>query len=165
MGGKRKSAKRVQSKKKTTVPKVRRRGVGGRVSHALARDGRQLPPLCGTTTAHPATPPRPQCTAPLPFLGTLQVFKCPFCSHESSCEVKLDREAETGVIACRVCGEAFQTRISFLSDPVDVFCAWVDELNAARGSGGGAGGGGGSSAAAGGDGAGAAAGADADALT
>ena len=71
----------------------------------------------------------------------MQVFKCPFCSHESSCEVKIERDTETGKISCRVCGEAFQTRVSFLSDPVDVYCAWVDELNAARKDEGGGGGG------------------------
>jgi len=69
-------------------------------------------------------------------------FKCPFCSHEDACEVKLDRKTETGRIACRVCGEDFQCRISVLSDPVDVFCEWTDALEAARGGGGGGGGGG-----------------------
>ena len=59
-------------------------------------------------------------------------FKCPFCSHEDSCEVKLDRKTETGTIACRVCGEDFQCRISSLSDPVDVYCEWTDGLEAAR---------------------------------
>jgi transcription elongation factor Elf1 len=67
------------------------------------------------------------------------VFKCPFCAHESSCEVRLDREAETGTISCRVCGESFQTRVSYLSDPVDVFAAWVDELEAQKAGGGGGG--------------------------
>ena len=47
--------------------------------------------------------------------------------------MKLDRTAESGTISCRVCGEAFQTRISYLSDPVDVYCAWVDELQSASG--------------------------------
>lgn len=59
-------------------------------------------------------------------------FKCPFCNHEGSCEVKLSREAETGAISCRVCGENFQCRISYLSDPVDVFCDWIDELERVR---------------------------------
>ena len=72
-------------------------------------------------------------------------FKCPFCSHEDACEVKLDRKTETGRIACRVCGEDFQCRISVLSDPVDVFCEWTDALEAARGGGGGGGGAWGSS--------------------
>ena len=46
--------------------------------------------------------------------------------------MKLDRAAETGVISCRVCAESFQTRVTYLSDPVDVYCAWVDELKLTR---------------------------------
>lgn len=85
MGGKRKTKKKVVSKKKVTVPKQ---------------------------------------------------FKCPFCNHEGSCDVKLDRGAETGAIACRVCGESYQCRITYLSAPVDVFCDWIDELERLRGAGG-----------------------------
>ena len=57
--------------------------------------------------------------------------------------MKLDREAETGTIACRVCGETFQTRVTYLSDAVDVYCEWVDELKAQQEGGGGRGGAGG----------------------
>ena len=55
-------------------------------------------------------------------------FKCPFCSSEASCEVKLNRDTEVGQIKCRVCGESDESRITTLSDPVDVYCAWVDAL-------------------------------------
>lgn len=61
-----------------------------------------------------------------------KVFKCPFCSHDASCEVKLDRSVDTGSISCRVCGESFQMRINHLTEPVDVFCEWVDACDAAR---------------------------------
>lgn len=43
-----------------------------------------------------------------------------------------DRTAETGSISCRVCGENYQCRINYLSDPVDVFCEWIDACEAAR---------------------------------
>lgn len=36
-------------------------------------------------------------------------------------------------ITCRICGESFQTRVSYISDPVDVYCEWIDELERARG--------------------------------
>ena len=62
----------------------------------------------------------------------LQVFKCPFCSHDASCEVKLERAVDTGTISCRVCGESYQMRINHLTEPVDVFCEWVDACEAAR---------------------------------
>lgn len=58
----------------------------------------------------------------------------------------MDRGTETGTISCRVCGEDYQCRISFLDDPVDVYCQWIDACEAARtapaGGAGGSGGGG-----------------------
>jgi transcription elongation factor Elf1 len=57
-----------------------------------------------------------------------KIFKCPFCAHDGSVEAKLDRKAETGVVECRVCGESFQSRITTLDDPVDVYTAWIDAL-------------------------------------
>jgi len=74
-------------------------------------------------------------------------FKCPYCAHNGSCEVVRNKEAETGSIKCRVCGEGFQTRIHQLTDPVDVYCAWVDALEETRGRAAGGGGGGGGGAA------------------
>jgi transcription elongation factor Elf1 len=73
-----------------------------------------------------------------------KIFKCPFCAHDGSVEAKLDRKAETGVVSCRVCGESFQSRITTLDDPVDVYTAWIDALEDSKtagvGGGGGAGG-------------------------
>uniref|UniRef100_A0A452V043 Transcription elongation factor 1 homolog n=1 Tax=Ursus maritimus TaxID=29073 RepID=A0A452V043_URSMA len=51
--------------------------------------------------------------------GTLETqFTCPFCNHEKSCDVKMDRARNTGVISCTVCLEEFQTPITYLSEPV-----------------------------------------------
>ena len=61
-----------------------------------------------------------------------KAFKCPFCSHEGSCEVKMNRETEVGTIKCRVCGEGDESRITTLSDPVDVYVKWIDELEAMK---------------------------------
>jgi transcription elongation factor Elf1 len=55
-------------------------------------------------------------------------FKCPFCSHDSSCQVVLDMKREVGSIKCNICGETDESRINTLSDPVDVYVAWVDAL-------------------------------------
>jgi transcription elongation factor Elf1 len=73
-----------------------------------------------------------------------KTFKCPFCSHESSCEVKLDMKREVGSIRCNICGESDESRINTLSDPVDVYVQWLDGLEdeKARQSAAGAGGGG-----------------------
>ncbi|CAI8012862.1 Transcription elongation factor 1 homolog [Geodia barretti] len=52
-------------------------------------------------------PPKKRMTGPLDTQ-----FTCPFCNHEKSCEVKLDRQRNTGLITCRVCLEDFQTPIN-----------------------------------------------------
>uniref|UniRef100_A0A8C5VDW7 Transcription elongation factor 1 homolog n=1 Tax=Microcebus murinus TaxID=30608 RepID=A0A8C5VDW7_MICMU len=47
--------------------------------------------------------------------GTLETqFTCPFCNHEKSCDVKMDRARNTGVISCTVCLEEFQTPITWV---------------------------------------------------
>ncbi|XP_041519802.1 transcription elongation factor 1 homolog [Microtus oregoni] len=57
-------------------------------------------------------------------------FTCPFCNHEKSCDVKMNHARKTGVISCAVCLEEFQTRITNLSDPVDVYSDWIDACEA-----------------------------------
>ncbi|XP_039729052.1 transcription elongation factor 1 homolog isoform X1 [Pteropus medius] len=65
--------------------------------------------------------------------GTLETqFTCPFCNHEKSCDVKMDRARNTGVISCTVCLEEFQTPITYLSEPVDVYSDWIDACEAAN---------------------------------
>ncbi|KAK9407740.1 transcription elongation factor 1 like [Crotalus adamanteus] len=65
--------------------------------------------------------------------GTLETqFTCPFCNHEKSCDVKMERARNTGVISCTVCLEEFQTPITYLSEPVDVYSDWIDACEAAN---------------------------------
>jgi len=59
-------------------------------------------------------------------------FNCPFCNHERSCEVKLDRERNVGFISCRVCLEDFQTSINYLSEAIDVYSDWIDACEQAN---------------------------------
>eukprot|EP01138_Halocafeteria_seosinensis_P012155 gb/GECG01012423.1/.p1 GENE.gb/GECG01012423.1/~~gb/GECG01012423.1/.p1 ORF type:complete len:148 (+),score=28.36 gb/GECG01012423.1/:1-444(+) len=66
--------------------------------------------------------PAPKAKAPT----VSKTFRCPFCRHPSSCEAQLNKEAETGTIGCRVCGQNFQCRIHSLSEPIDVYCEWID---------------------------------------
>ncbi|CAF0830848.1 unnamed protein product [Rotaria sordida] len=54
------------------------------------------------------------------------VFPCPFCSHDRSCEVKIDRKANVGTIECRMCLETYSTPIHYLSEPIDVYNSWID---------------------------------------
>lgn len=59
-------------------------------------------------------------------------FTCPFCNHAKSCDVKMDRARKTGLISCTVCLEEFQTPITNLSEPVDVYSDWIDACEAAN---------------------------------
>ncbi|KAJ1172357.1 hypothetical protein NDU88_004204 [Pleurodeles waltl] len=49
-----------------------------------------------------------------------------------SCDVKMDRARNTGVISCTVCLEEFQTPITYLSEAVDVYSDWIDACEAAN---------------------------------
>jgi len=60
------------------------------------------------------------------------VFNCPFCNHEKSCDVKMNRDRNTGYISCRVCLEDFQTTINYLSEPIDVYGDWIDACESAN---------------------------------
>ncbi|KAL9133802.1 MAG: hypothetical protein Q9175_005021 [Cornicularia normoerica] len=53
-------------------------------------------------------------------------FPCLFCNHEKSVSVKLDKKAGIGELSCKVCGQQFQTGISYLSAAVDVYSDWID---------------------------------------
>ena len=39
-------------------------------------------------------------------------FKCVFCNHESSINVKIDRKAGLGNLTCKQCGTSFQTGVN-----------------------------------------------------
>ncbi|XP_019645797.1 transcription elongation factor 1 homolog isoform X1 [Branchiostoma floridae] len=72
-------------------------------------------------------PPKKKMTEPLQI-----VFPCPFCNHEKSCEVNLDRTRNVGTVTCRVCLEDFQTPINYLSEAVDVYSDWIDACESAN---------------------------------
>jgi len=40
--------------------------------------------------------------------------------------VKLDKKAGVGQLSCKVCGQAFQCSVNYLSAAVDVYSEWVD---------------------------------------
>lgn len=64
-------------------------------------------------------------------------FNCLFCNHDKSVNCTLDKKNSIGSLQCKICGQAFQTRINGLSQPVDVYSDWfdaVEEVNTGRGS-------------------------------
>ncbi|CAH0558099.1 unnamed protein product [Brassicogethes aeneus] len=66
-------------------------------------------------------PPRKKNIVPLDIF-----FDCPFCNHEKSCEVKMDKGRNAAKISCRICMEDYQASINMLSEPLDVYNDWID---------------------------------------
>jgi len=66
-------------------------------------------------------PPKKKLTG---ILDTL--FDCPFCNHEKSCDVKIDRQNNSAMIQCTVCMEDYKCAVNYLSEPVDVYSEWID---------------------------------------
>lgn len=56
-------------------------------------------------------------------------FNCPFCNSSKSVTCLLDREAEKGTAKCSVCLEKFTGRITPLTDPVDLYHDWLDQVS------------------------------------
>ena len=59
-----------------------------------------------------------------------KVFKCSFCSHEDAVKVTMKHRDGIGYLSCGVCGVTFQAKINYLSEPIDVYCEWIDECAA-----------------------------------
>ena len=72
-------------------------------------------------------PPRAKILIPLDIL-----FDCPFCNHEKSCEVRMDKSRKTGYIKCRSCQADYQTKITPLDEPLDVYNEWIDACEEAN---------------------------------
>ncbi|KAK3755595.1 hypothetical protein QZH41_017591 [Actinostola sp. cb2023] len=68
-------------------------------------------------------------------------FNCPFCNHEKSCEVKIDRiKNMLHILSClpriiSISNYLYPLRIYFLpdlSEPVDVYSDWIDACELAN---------------------------------
>ncbi|MES1921403.1 hypothetical protein MHBO_002934 [Bonamia ostreae] len=57
------------------------------------------------------------------------VFDCPFCGHSNVVECKIDKKKMEGKVSCRVCDAGYTMNTNNLTDPVDVFCEWVDKCH------------------------------------
>ncbi|CCA69697.1 related to ELF1-Protein required for growth on glycerol mediumTranscription elongation factor, implicated in the maintenance of proper chromatin structure [Serendipita indica DSM 11827] len=58
-------------------------------------------------------------------------FACIFCHHEKSVACKIDKKELLGHLYCKICGQTFQTRANYLTEPVDIFADWIDASEAA----------------------------------
>ncbi|ERN09525.1 hypothetical protein AMTRI_Chr09g32810 [Amborella trichopoda] len=66
----------------------------------------------------------------LPKLDT--TFCCPFCNHPDSVDCIIDRKLKIGEAICRVCEVGYATKIHALTEPIDIYCEWVDACEAAN---------------------------------
>ena len=55
------------------------------------------------------------------------VFDCPFCNDNKTVEVKFSNDEALATIQWRMCLAKFQTEIHHLTQPIDVYCEWIDE--------------------------------------
>ncbi|KAI8058975.1 transcription elongation factor Elf1 like-domain-containing protein [Gilbertella persicaria] len=53
-------------------------------------------------------------------------FNCLFCNHENSIDCKIDQQNKVGILTCKICDVNWQTTITYLDEPVDVYSAWID---------------------------------------
>ncbi|CAO3692827.1 unnamed protein product [Rhizopus stolonifer] len=53
-------------------------------------------------------------------------FTCVFCNHENSVECKIDHPNKLGHLNCKVCSVTWQSQITYLDEPVDVYSGWID---------------------------------------
>jgi len=79
-----------------------------------------LPPLCRGKRKRAKPPPKKA----KPKVAT--VFDCPFCGNAQSCGVKMDYDHSQGEIHCDQCHAKHESRISRLSEPIDVYAEWID---------------------------------------
>ncbi|GAA5872448.1 hypothetical protein JCM8547_000927 [Rhodosporidiobolus lusitaniae] len=59
-------------------------------------------------------------------------FRCLFCSHQGSVTCKMDNKTKIGRLDCKDCGQTFTMDINHLSEPVDVYSAWIDACEEAN---------------------------------
>ncbi|KAA0201467.1 hypothetical protein HAZT_HAZT003675 [Hyalella azteca] len=59
-------------------------------------------------------------------------FTCPFCNHERSCDVDIDKDRSVGRVHCRVCLEDYQCHVNYLMEEIDVYNEWIDACEAAN---------------------------------
>lgn len=105
-----------------------------RDARALTSRGRRAPPRLrprgrGKRKSSAKPPPK----KPRPKLAL--AFDCPFCGHEKTCDVKIDRDRSFGTIKCSICGAKHSANTHRLTQPVDVYAQWIDECDAVNNAG------------------------------
>ncbi|PRQ41330.1 putative transcription elongation factor 1 [Rosa chinensis] len=55
------------------------------------------------------------------------VYTCPFCSHGQSVECEIDTKVMEGRVRCFICKESYATKITTLTEAIDIYSEWIDE--------------------------------------
>lgn len=55
-------------------------------------------------------------------------FDCPLCSRTDVVKCQIDKKKKKGIAICQVCKNSFTTSSNNLTKPVDVFNAWIDDI-------------------------------------
>ncbi|KAJ4839820.1 hypothetical protein Tsubulata_010034 [Turnera subulata] len=55
------------------------------------------------------------------------IFTCPFCNHAKSVGCFFDKKEMTGTVECSICMAKYGTKITYLTEPIDVYSEWIDE--------------------------------------
>jgi len=62
-----------------------------------------------------------------PKLKLDTVFRCPFCQLENSVGCSFDKDLNIGEISCSICHAGYETKLTPLTEPIDIYCEWIDE--------------------------------------
>ena len=57
-------------------------------------------------------------------------FNCPFCNSNKSVGADFDYERNIATVSCGICAVTYSTPIDPLTEPVDVYSAWIDACEA-----------------------------------
>ena len=67
-------------------------------------------------------------------MGT--VFRCPICKCAESVECRIDPKRKCAEASCWACEASHRTAADALTEPIDVYCEWIDERRRANEGGG-----------------------------
>ena len=59
-------------------------------------------------------------------------FTCLFCHHDNSVTVRVDRKEGVANLVCKVCDQRYQSKVTHLTEPVDIYSEWIDAADAAE---------------------------------
>ncbi|KAF5365631.1 hypothetical protein D9758_003327 [Tetrapyrgos nigripes] len=59
-------------------------------------------------------------------------FTCLFCHHDNSVTVRIDKKEGIAQLVCRVCDQRYQSKVTHLTEPIDIYSEWIDAADEAQ---------------------------------